>query len=101
VQALESLRYRGNDVVLFHLLDPQEIRPELKSPAILVDLESDQKIEVIPEYVNSTYRVKLQAHIGQLRTRAQAAGLEYQLLPTDQPLDAVLREYLSLRRAGA
>lgn len=101
VQALESLRYRGNDVVLFHLLDPQEIRPELKSPAILVDLESDQKIEVIPEYVNSTYRVKLQAHIEQLRTRAQAAGLEYQLLPTDQPLDAVLREYLSLRRAGA
>jgi uncharacterized protein (DUF58 family) len=101
VQALESLRYRGNDVVLFHLLDPQEIRPQLKSPAILVDLESDQKIEVIPEYVNSTYRVKLQAHIEQLRTRAQAAGLEYQLLPTDQPLDAVLREYLSLRRAGA
>jgi uncharacterized protein (DUF58 family) len=100
VQALESLRYRGNDVVLFHLLDPQEIRPELKSPAILVDLESDQKIEVIPEYVNSTYRAKLQAHIEQLRTRSQAAGLEYQLLPTDQPLDTVLREYLSLRRAG-
>lgn len=101
VQAIESLSFRGNDVVLFHILDPQEIHLELKGPAILVDLESDQKIEVIPEYVNSTYRTKLQAHIEQLRMRTRAAGLEYQLLPTDQPLDMVLREYLSLRQAGS
>jgi uncharacterized protein (DUF58 family) len=99
VRAIEPLRFRGNDVVLFHILDPQELRPQLKSPAILVDLESDQKIEVIPEYVNSTYRDKLQNHIEQLRTRTQAAGLEYQLLSTDQPLDTALREYLSLRQA--
>jgi uncharacterized protein (DUF58 family) len=100
VQALESLRFRGNDVVLFHVLDPQEIRPVLKAPAILVDLESERKIEVIPEYVNSTYREKIQDHITHLRSRAQAAGLEYQLVRTDQPLDTVLREYLSLRKAG-
>jgi hypothetical protein len=100
VKAIEPLRFRGNEVILFHILDPQEIRPVLKGPAILVDLESDQKIEVIPEYVNSTYRTKLDAHIEQIRTLSQAAGLEYQLLPTDQPLDTVLREYLSLRRAG-
>jgi hypothetical protein len=99
VRALEALRFRGNDVVLFHILDPQELHPELKGPAILVDLESQQKIEVVPEYVTSRYREKLQTHIEQLRTRARAAGLEYQLLPTDQPLDTVLREYLSLRQA--
>lgn len=100
VQALESLRFRGNDVVLFHVLDPQEIRPELRNPAILVDLETRQKIEVIPEYVRSTYGERIQDHIEQLRSRAQAAGLEYQLVRTDQPLDTVLREYLSLRKAG-
>src|SRR5215469_14182868 len=99
-QALQSLRLRGNEVVLFHILDPQEIRPELRNPAILVDLESNQKIEVIPEYVNSTYREKIQDHIAHLRSRAHAAGLEYQLILTDQPLDTVLREYLSLRKAG-
>jgi uncharacterized protein (DUF58 family) len=99
VRALEVLRFRGNDVALFHVLDPQELRPELKGPSILVDLESQQKLEVVPEYAASTYRDKLQAHIDQLRTLTQAAGLEYQLLPTDQPLDTVLREYLSLRQA--
>jgi hypothetical protein len=100
IRAVESLRFKGNDVVLFHVLDPQEIRPELRNPAILVDLESDQKIEVIPEYVNSTYRLKIQSHIEQLRSRSQAAGLEYELIRTDQPLDRLLREYLSLRKAG-
>lgn len=101
IQAIEQLRFCGNDVVLFHVLDPQEIKPQLRYPAIFVDLESDQEIEVIPEYVNSTYRLKLQSHIEQLRSRSQAAGLEYQLLVTDQPLDSVLREYLSLRRGGS
>jgi uncharacterized protein (DUF58 family) len=100
VRAIEPLRFHGNDVVLFHILDPQEIRPALKGPAILVDLETDQKIEVIPEYAKTTYRLKMDSHIEQLRSRTQAAGMDYQLLATDQPLDAALREYLSLRQAG-
>jgi uncharacterized protein (DUF58 family) len=100
VRAIEPLRFHGNDVVLFHILDPQEIRPVLKGPALLVDLETDQEIEVIPEYIKTTYRAKMSAHIEQLRSRTQAAGMDYQLLMTDQPLDAALREYLSLRKAG-
>lgn len=100
VRAIEPLRFHGNDVVLFHILDPQEIRPVLKGPAILVDLETDQKIEVIPDYVKTTYREKIQAHIEQLRSLIRAAGMDYRLLVTDQPLDSALREYLSLRQAG-
>jgi uncharacterized protein (DUF58 family) len=100
VRAIEPLRFHGNDVVLFHLLDPQEIKPVLKGPALLVDLETEQEIEVIPEYTKTTYRAKMEAHIEQLRSRTRAAGMEYQLLVTDQPLDRALREYLSLRQAG-
>jgi uncharacterized protein (DUF58 family) len=99
VRTIEPLRFHGNDVVLFHILDPQEIRPVMKSPAILVDLETDQEIEVVPEYAKTTYRARMDAHIEQLRSRTRAAGMDYQLLVTDQPLDAALREYLSLRQA--
>lgn len=100
VQAFEQLRFAGNDVVLFHILDPNELRPSLSGPAILVDLETQEKIEVIPEYVATTYRDKIQAHIAHLRELAQGAGIEYRLIPTDEPLDKMLREYLSLRKAG-
>jgi uncharacterized protein (DUF58 family) len=100
VRAIEPLRFHGNDVVLFHILDPEEIRPVLKGPALLVDLETDQEIEVIPEYTKTTYRAKMEAHIEQLRSRTRGAGMDYRLLVTDQPLDEALREYLSLRQAG-
>jgi uncharacterized protein (DUF58 family) len=98
VRTIEPLRFRGNEVVLFHILDPEEIRPVLKSSAILVDLETDQKMEVIPEYAKTSYRARIDAHIERLRSRAHAAGMDYELLVTDRPLDAALRSYLALRK---
>jgi uncharacterized protein (DUF58 family) len=97
---LAPLRFRGNEVILFQVLDPQEIRPALKEPAILVDLENNHRIEVIPEYTKTAYRTKIDAHVEQLRSRARAAGMDYHLLVTTQPLDLALREYLTLRQEG-
>lgn len=98
VRTIAPLRFRGNEVVLFHVLDPQEIRPVMKGSAVLVDMETDRRIEVIPEYAKTTYRTKIDEHIERLRTRTQAAGMDYQLLVTNQPLDTALREYLTLRK---
>jgi len=100
VRTIAQLRFHGNDVVLFHILDPQEVLPVLNGSAILVDLETNRKIEVVPEYTKTSYRAKVDAHIEQLRSRARGAGMDYQLLVTNQPLDNALREYLSLRQAG-
>jgi uncharacterized protein (DUF58 family) len=98
VRTIEPLRFHGNEVVLFQILDPKEIQPDLGEPAILVDLETDEHMEVTPDYAHTDYRKKMDAHIADLRERAQAAGLDYYLLMTDRPLDGVLREYLSLRQ---
>jgi len=97
IRTIEPLRYHGNEVVLFHVLDPKDVRPALNGPSILVDLETQQHIEVTPDYAKKEYREKIQAHLTDLRDRAQAAGMGYCLLMTDRPLDAALREYLSLR----
>jgi uncharacterized protein (DUF58 family) len=99
IKAIEPLRFHGSEVVLFHILDPKEIYPELKGPAILVDLETDQKLEVIPDYVKTTYRTKMDNHLEQMRDRTRAAGMGYHLLETNKPLDRALTEYLSLRQS--
>src|SRR5271170_1196215 len=88
VRTIEPLRYHGNEVVLFHVLDPKEIRPDLRGPAILVDLETEQRLEVIPDYVKGEYRRKMDSHLQQMSEQARAAGLDYHLLVTDRPLDA-------------
>jgi uncharacterized protein (DUF58 family) len=100
VKTIEPLRFHGSDVVLFHVLDPKEIRPELRGPSILVDMETEQRLEVIPEYVKGEYRRKMDGHLQQLQERTRAAGLDYHLLVTDRPLDAALSEYLFLRPGG-
>ena len=100
VRAIEPLRFHGSEVVLFHILDPKEIYPEMKGPAILVDLETDQRLEVIPDYVKTQYRAKMDQHLEEMRDRTQAAGMGYHLLTTDKPLDRALTEYLSLRQSA-
>ncbi len=100
VKTIEPLRFHGSDVVLFHVLDPKEIRPELRGPSILVDMETEQRLEVIPEYVKGEYRRKMDGHLEQMRDRTRAAGLDYHLLVTDRPLDEALSEYLFLRPGG-
>jgi uncharacterized protein (DUF58 family) len=98
VKAIEPLRFHGSEVVLFHVLDPKEIFPEMRGPAIFVDLETDERLEVIPDYVKTQYRAKMDDHLEQMKERARAAGLGYHLLMTDKPLDRALTEYLTLRQ---
>jgi uncharacterized protein (DUF58 family) len=98
VRTLEPLRYRGNEVVLFHVLDPQEIRPDLRGPTTLIDLETHDSVEVSPEYAREEYAKKIDAHIAALRDGARASGMDYHLLVTDRPLDDALREYLVIRQ---
>jgi uncharacterized protein (DUF58 family) len=97
VQTIVPFRFHGNEVVLFHILDPQEIRPNFRESAVLVDLETKQHMEVTPDYANKEYRGKMDAHIAALASAARGAGMDYFLLPTDRPLDAALREYLNIR----
>jgi len=98
VRTIEPLHFHGNEVVLFHVLDPREIQPQLDAPVILVDLETKERLEVTPEYARDEYRPKMDAHIADLRSRAQGAGMDYFVLPTDRPLDEALAEYLSIRQ---
>jgi len=98
VRTIEPLHFHGNEVVLFHVLDPKEIQPQLDAPVILVDLETKERLEVTPEYARDEYRPKMDAHIADLRSRAQGAGMDYFVLPTDRPLDEALAEYLTIRQ---
>ncbi len=98
IRAIEPLRYRGNEVVLFHILDPSELKPRIGGSAVLVDLESRMRFPVTAEYAEGRYRERISRHIESLRVAARGAGITYQLLVTDQPLDAALREYLTVRQ---
>jgi uncharacterized protein (DUF58 family) len=99
VKTIEPLRYKGNDVILFHLLDPQEIKPKFGEPVLLVDMENAaDALEVSPEYTRDEYPRKIDSHVEALSSKTRGAGMEYFLMNTARPLDEGLREYLAVRR---
>jgi len=97
IDTVAPLRFRGNEVVLFHVLDPDEIRPKLKHPVLLEDLETGDTMEVTPDYAAHEYREKMNAHLEDIEKKAKGAGMDYFLVDISRPLDAALREYLALR----
>jgi uncharacterized protein (DUF58 family) len=95
---IAPLRGRGNEVALFHVLDPEEVRPRFRDPVVLVDVETEDMIEVSPDYARHEYRTRMDSHISALKQSSQTAGVDYFLATTDRPLDAALREYLFIRQ---
>lgn len=98
IQTVEPLRFRGSELLLFHVLDPQELSPKFDRPILLEDMETGDFMDVSPVYAAGEYSAKIESHIATLREKAKAAGIDYFLLDTSRPLDAALREYLSLRQ---
>ena len=97
IKTIEPLRYRGNELILFHVLDPAELAPSFRKPMLLVDMENEDSMDVTPEYAHTEYRAKIESHIQALKTGAARAGMEYFMLDTSRPLDQALREFLVLR----
>ncbi len=84
IRTIEPLRFHGNEVVLFHVLDPEDVRPKLNGPSILVDMETQEELEVTPDYAKKEYREKIDAHLADLRDRSPGRG--HGLLPAhDRP----------------
>jgi len=98
IKGVQPLAYQGQDVILFQLLDSQELEPELKESALMEDMESGEAMEVSPLFMRSRYREKIQAHISALGRTAAGANADHELICTADPLDGALRNYLLFRQ---
>ncbi len=98
MEGLRHLVYRGNDVIVFHVLDPTELRFDFDQSAQFIDMETRAEMHVIPEYVRDEYRKVLKDQIAYYERECRKDRMDYALLDTSQPLDHALFTYL-LRRA--
>lgn len=96
--AIQLLGYKGNDLIVFHLLDRAEIDFPFEEAANYRDLETGETIPVSPERLRDQYREMMRAHIDTLEAVLGAARIDYSLIDTSQPLDHALFTYLSLRQ---
>jgi uncharacterized protein (DUF58 family) len=97
LEAIKPLRFLGNDLVVFHVLDPQEIDFAYEDASSFEDLESGEQVPVVPQSFRDQYRSLVQEHISTLSQKFSEQRIDYALLRTSEPLDRALFSYLSSR----
>jgi len=96
-RAIDALRTRGHDVIIFHLVDPAELSLPGDLPATFEDAESGTLLPLRPGELRTKYQELLTAHHSALTRRIAAAGADYVRLNTSEPLDRALHAYLDAR----
>jgi uncharacterized protein (DUF58 family) len=97
LEALKPYRAMGNDLVVFHVLDPAEIEFPYTEASRFQDVESGEEVPVVPEVFAEQYRKMMQEHIEALRTKCSESRIDYVQLNTSKPLDEALFSYLGNR----
>ncbi|MFT5882256.1 MAG: hypothetical protein ACI9FG_000756 [Crocinitomicaceae bacterium] len=92
--ALQHLRYRKHDVVVFHLMDPQEIDFEFERPHRFVDLEDGSPIVSEPTLIADEYREIVQDFLTDTKRRCHDANADYRLVRTSESYESVLSTFL-------
>ena len=97
VDALKSLAYGGNDLIVFHVLDPAEVDFPYDAASSFQDLESGRTAPVVPEKLRAQYRQLVQEHIAAISKLCGENRIDYALFDTRTPLDHALFKFLSVR----
>jgi uncharacterized protein (DUF58 family) len=97
IQGLKHFQYRGSDVIVFHVLDPDEIEFPFERATRFEDLETAQEVLVLPSAVREHYLKAIGGLIDRYKRELGSCGIDYQLLSTAQPLEMALLAYLSTR----
>ena len=97
VRGLKHFQFRGADVIVFHVLDPDEIDFPFDRATRFEDLETDEEIMAVPGVVRAHYLKAIGGLIDRYKRELGAAGIDYMLLPTSTPLEMALLSYLSTR----
>lgn len=97
LRGLKHMRSKGNDVVVFHVLDDFELRFPFEQTSEFLDMETGKKLHIIPEYLRRDYLQLINQHVDQMKKDLAAARIDYVVMNTSKPLDQGLFAYLAKR----
>jgi hypothetical protein len=95
--AMQYLRHRGHQVLVFHVMDPAELFLEGPPEARFEDLETGDLISVRPRDLRVAYNETVRRAIDAWRTQCRRSGIAYHHVLTDAPFGYVLRRATARR----
>jgi uncharacterized protein (DUF58 family) len=97
IRGLSALRDRGHDLIVFHVLDPAELTFPFDEASPFEDLETGERVPVVPATMREEYQRLMRAHCEALSRRLGDSRIDYYRADTGTPLDFALLEYLTRR----
>lgn len=97
IRGLKHFRFRGTDVIVFHVLDPDELEFPFDRATRFEDLETSEEVMAVPAVVRQHYLKAMGDFVERYKRELGSAGIDYKLVSTDRPLEFALLEYLSTR----
>jgi uncharacterized protein (DUF58 family) len=94
---LQHFRHRHHEVVVFHILDPDEVDFPYTDTSTFVDTESGERITTEPWEIAKRYRQRLEEWSDQYRRACRENRIDYVRLDTRTPFDQALLAYLEKR----
>jgi uncharacterized protein (DUF58 family) len=98
VKGLKQLRARGSEVIVFHLLDRDELYFPFEEPYLFEDMEQELSLHADPKAIRSTYLETLDALLKEYRQVCLSQRIDYALLDTSLGLDRSVVRYLTWRQ---
>src|SRR5690606_1364675 len=97
LDAVKPLRGRGHDLIVFHLLDPTELDFPFDEATNFEEIETGERIPVVPQALRDRYRQLVRDHIATLSRKFTESRVDYAMFNTGMPLDHALFAFLSAR----
>jgi uncharacterized protein (DUF58 family) len=82
------------NVAVFHVLDPYELKFPFDGSCKFIGLEEDGEVVTQPKRIRAAYLEELRKFVQQIRSACERAHVDYVLVDTSRPVDAVLSAYL-------
>ncbi len=99
MRGLKLLRHRGHDVLVFHVMDDQEIDFDYSGTTRFDGLEEAGEITCDPRSLREGYLKALHEFLDGVRRECAKNKIDYALVRTSEHLDAALSRFLT-RRLG-
>ncbi len=98
IKALKFFPYLKNDLIVFHILDPEEIFLKMSGQIEYIDMESNMKLRTRPEVIRKQYCKNINNYLKKLEMNLHSHSIDYYRVTTDMTLDQAVSKFMEGRK---
>jgi uncharacterized protein (DUF58 family) len=97
MNGLQHFRHRKHEVIVFHIVDREELTFPFRESVVFEGMEEEGLLPAEPNALRREYLHLFESFVTALKRGCREMSMDYVQMPTDQPVDAALAQYLSNR----